>query len=524
MNTIGEIVAKLDSVYPPDWAADWDRVGLVCGRPETRVDRVLFAVDCVAATVAQAKEVGARLLVTHHPLLLRGVSSIAPTDYKGEILHTLIESKIGLYVAHTNADVASPGVSDALAERIGLTGLRPLSPIDDGPRGIGRVGVLPEPMTLAEFAQHAAGRLPGTAAGLRVAGDPERRIEVVAVSGGAGDGYLTEARAAGADVYLTADLRHHVAGEYIEDDSPALIDAAHWATEQPWLDLVAAQVRDAFDVDTVVSNRSTDPWGMHVASTDLSTTTQLGARVQADPADQRRLLTLQQIDTALNQLTHRRTHLPQETSVAELTKMVNAATDTQAQTEAAAYDLDRDIARVEREIEQVRNRADKDRARQQSGSASPKELTSLEHELQTLARRQSELEDQQLDLMEQKETAVATAQEQGELLNRRQEELSAVTAERDAEIADIEAEMARRRDEREETVAELPEDLVALYEKIRKRNQSVAAAMLRQRRCEGCRIEQPGGELAQLRTAAPNHVARCDNCGAILVRTSESGL
>lgn len=268
MNTIGDIVAKLDSIYPPEWAAEWDRVGLVCGRPETEVERVLLAVDCVAATVAEAREAGAQLMVTHHPLLLRGVSSLAPSTYKGELIHTLIESGIGLYVAHTNADVAAPGVSDALAARLDLEDLRPLSPVDDGPRGIGRIGVLPEPSTLAAFAELVARRLPATAGGVRVAGDPMRQVRVVAVSGGAGDGYLGEARDSGADVYLTADLRHHVAGEYIEDESPALIDAAHWATERPWLDLLAGQVRDAFDVDTVVSDRNTDPWALQVASVD----------------------------------------------------------------------------------------------------------------------------------------------------------------------------------------------------------------------------------------------------------------
>ena len=268
MNTIGDIVARLDSIYPPEWAAEWDRVGLVCGRPETAVNRVHLAVDCVAATVAEAREVGAQLMVTHHPLLLRGVSSVAPTDYKGELVHTLIESGIGLYVAHTNADVAAPGVSDALADRLGLTDLRPLSPVDGGPRGIGRIGVLAEPMTLTAFAGRVARLLPSVAGGIRVAGAVDRMVRTVAVSGGAGDGYLREARELGADVYLTADLRHHVAGEYIEDESPALIDAAHWATERPWLDLVAAQIRDGFDVDTVVSDHNTDPWALQVPSVD----------------------------------------------------------------------------------------------------------------------------------------------------------------------------------------------------------------------------------------------------------------
>lgn len=245
--------------------------------------------------------------------------------------------------------------------------------------------------------------------------------------------------------------------------------------------------------------------------------------MQADPADQRRLLDLQQADTALNQLTHRRTHLPQEEKVAELTEKVNTAIDQQAQTEAAVYDLDRDIARVEREIEQVRTRADKDRARQESGSASPKELTGLAHELETLARRQSELEDQQLELMEKRESTSGSGTGKTKELAERQAELAEITASRDAALAELNTQASAQRAARDAIVADLPEDLLALYEKIRK-NQPIAAALLRQRRCEACRIEQSGGELAELRAAAPRDVARCDNCRAILVRTEESGL
>jgi dinuclear metal center YbgI/SA1388 family protein len=265
--TIAELSAFLNELFPPSWAADWDAVGLVCGRPETVVERVLFAVDCVPQTVSQARQIGARMLVTHHPLLLRGVSSVSPDTYKGEIVHTLIESGIGLHVAHTNADVAVPGVSDALAQRLGLQELRPLSPLDGGPRGIGRIGRLDKPMRLADFTQRVAARLPATAWGVRATGDPEATVTTVAVSGGAGDSYLALAAEAGVDAYLTADLRHHPASESAVASGPALIDAAHWATERPWLDVVAAQVRAEYDVDTVVSDRNTDPWTIHVSST-----------------------------------------------------------------------------------------------------------------------------------------------------------------------------------------------------------------------------------------------------------------
>ena len=265
--TVGQAVELLDATYPPAWAEDWDRVGPVLGEPSDPVDRVLCVVDCVPETVEQAVEVGAGLIVAHHPLLLRGVSSVAPTTYKGRIVHRLIRSGIALYTAHTNADVANPGVSDALARRLGLTGLRPLRPAPSGDgRGSGRIGELPAPCDLAELTDLAARALPRTSWGVRAAGEPDRRISTVAVCGGAGDTYLADAHAAGVDAYLTADLRHHPASEYLAGGGPALLDAAHWATERPWLDVLADLLRSGLGVEVVVSDLHTDPWTLHATA------------------------------------------------------------------------------------------------------------------------------------------------------------------------------------------------------------------------------------------------------------------
>ncbi len=270
--SVADVVAALDGRYPPAWAEGWDRVGLVVGEPTAAVRRIHCVVDVVPETVAEALDRDADLIVAHHPLLLRGVSSVAATTYKGRIVHRLIRHDVALYVAHTNADVADPGVSDALAARLGLTGLRPLRPAaPDSPaagagRGIGRVGRLPAPMTLAELTAHAARVLPPTAWGVRAAGDPARVIRTVAVSGGSGDSFLEDARRAGADAFLTADLRHHPASEYVAEDGPALLDAAHWATERPWLDDVAEFLRTALPVEATVSDLDTDPWTLHVPS------------------------------------------------------------------------------------------------------------------------------------------------------------------------------------------------------------------------------------------------------------------
>ncbi|RAY10920.1 Nif3-like dinuclear metal center hexameric protein [Actinomadura craniellae] len=262
---LSQVISVLDGFYDPGWAADWDAVGLVCGDPDQEVGRVLFAVDPVAAVADEALDWGADLIITHHPLLLRPVHGVPATTPKGRLVHRLIGAGVALYTAHTNADVADPGVSDALARAVGLTGpLRPLQPDPGDPRrGLGRVGDLASPLPLRAFAAQAAAGLPATAGGLRVAGDPDRPVRTIAVCGGAGDSLLGTARAAGADVYLTADLRHHPASEFTEQGGPALIDAAHWATEWPWLAAAEHRLTGALDVKTRVSAVVTDAWTLH---------------------------------------------------------------------------------------------------------------------------------------------------------------------------------------------------------------------------------------------------------------------
>jgi dinuclear metal center YbgI/SA1388 family protein len=255
--TVADVVQSLDTWYPAETAESWDRVGLVVGEPQAPVGRIVLAVDCVAETVDQAIELGAQMLITHHPLLLRGVHSVATTTYKGALVHRLIRHGVALLVAHTNADSAMPGVTDALAVRLGLIDVVPLLP---GVRHPGRIGRLENPMPLRELAAFVAERLPPTAAGIRVAGDPDRRISTMALAGGAGDSFLAEVSAAGVDAYLTADLRHHPASEHLANGGPALIDAAHWATERPWLDVLGLMLKMAFGVPVHVSNVVTDVW------------------------------------------------------------------------------------------------------------------------------------------------------------------------------------------------------------------------------------------------------------------------
>lgn len=267
-SSLAQVVAALERRYPPSTAEPWDAVGLVCGDPAAPVRRVLWAVDPVEAVVDEAIAADVDLVITHHPLFLTGVHSVATTTAKGRIIHRLIGAGIALYCAHTNADVADPGVSDALAAALGLTSPKPLMPAgESGSTGLGRIGELTEPIALADFAEVVASSLPPTRHGVRVAGDPSGAVRRVAVCGGSGDSLLAAATAQGADVLVTADLKHHRALEHLEDGGCAIIDVAHWASEWPWLGLAAGLLEEDLATEgstvvSIVSARPTDPWAM----------------------------------------------------------------------------------------------------------------------------------------------------------------------------------------------------------------------------------------------------------------------
>ncbi|HHU37792.1 MAG TPA: Nif3-like dinuclear metal center hexameric protein [Propionibacterium sp.] len=372
MPTVATITGWLEAAYPSGLAEDWDRVGLAVGDPGAAVGHVLFAVDVTDEVVDEAAELGAGLIVTHHPLLLRGVHTVRTDQPKGRVVTALIRHGIAQFAAHTNADAAPDGVADALAAACGLVDLTPLRPVPTEPldkvvtfvphadaqavidalagagagaigdydrcaftatgtgtfrpldgahptigsvggveevpetrlemvlprarrgdvlaalrashpyeepafdvlelagepsgRGLGRIGRLPEPLTAGAFARQLADAVPATAGGIKLGGDPDRVIETVAVLGGAGDSMLDTARAAGVDCYVTGDLRHHPAQDFLaHEDAPVLVDVPHWAAEWTWLPaaervLQRAAADAGVRVGSTVSRIVTDPW------------------------------------------------------------------------------------------------------------------------------------------------------------------------------------------------------------------------------------------------------------------------
>ncbi len=263
--TLEQVTNFLDETFPANLAADWDSVGLVVGAPANDVERILLTVDVTETTVQQAIDEGVSLIIAHHPLLLRGVTSIAETTNKGMLVSQLLRHKIALYTAHTNADAAWPGVSDALAESIGLN-VRPEFALEVE-TGIGRVGELAKPMSAHDFAQQVSQNLPKSPSAVRLAGDVQKAIKTVAVCGGAGDSLLEAVSVLNVDAYVTSDLRHHVASEFVATNDCVLINIAHWAGEWPWLNQLARQMDDVFGdkVKVIVSQIPTDPWAISIA-------------------------------------------------------------------------------------------------------------------------------------------------------------------------------------------------------------------------------------------------------------------
>ncbi len=375
--TVAGVRQVLDVAYPPPLAEQWDTgIGLTCGDPDAFVDTVLLAVDAEPVTVSEAADVGAQLLVTHHPLLFRSVHSVAADTPKGALIHRLLSAGIAHFAAHTNADRATGGVNDALAAALALENVRPLEPAGSEPfdklvvmvpradadslidalaeagagavgeyshaafrvdgtgqflpsaaarpavgtpgvlervdetrvdmvlprrrraavvaalrsahpyqepgfdltemvrfpsedTGLGRIGELRRTTTAASFADDVAQALPATISGARLAGNPDRLVRRVAVCGGAGSSLLSKVADAGVDAFVTADLTHHAAAEFVADPvHPVLVDVSHWASEWPWLRSAADLLEGTYgrELTVAVSRQSTDPWTVHSPS------------------------------------------------------------------------------------------------------------------------------------------------------------------------------------------------------------------------------------------------------------------
>jgi hypothetical protein len=247
--------------------------------------------------------------------------------------------------------------------------------------------------------------------------------------------------------------------------------------------------------------------------------------VKASPEAQLRLLELADLDTELGRLDYRRRTLKENAELALLGERGAKVRDAMTIADTNLSDLDRELARAERDVDQVRVRIERDNQRLDAGQVSnARELESLQNEVSSLRRRQGDLEEVVLELMERRESAQALRDGAGAEAETVAVDDSALTARRDAAMGEIDEQTAKATAARAAVVAEVPADLLALYDKIRASSGGRGAAELRRGQCGGCREMLSTAELNEIRAAAPDEVVRHEECRRILVRTADSGL
>lgn len=245
--------------------------------------------------------------------------------------------------------------------------------------------------------------------------------------------------------------------------------------------------------------------------------------LNAEPAVQRRLLDLQDLDLQLDQVAHKRASLPEHQALKELTAEKSVVDRELVTADTEVSDLQREQKKADSDVEQVRQRKARNQQRIDSGQiTSPRDLENLQHEIGSLDRRISDLEDAELEVMEKLEAAEAVQTDlrtRAEAFAGRQAELE---TSRDAVLKELDEQRAEFGDKRSTVAAELPEQLLAQYQRLREHNGGIGAAPLVGKRCMGCRMELAPSDLNTIKSAAPDAVLRCEECGRILVRTSET--
>ena len=228
---IKELLQTLEGFAPSALAEKWDNVGLLVGSPDNSVTSILIGLDPTLSLVEEAIAISADTIITHHPVIFKPLSAIDTSNPGGLLLQKALSHNINIIGAHTNLDSAVDGVNDVLAGGLGLSNLEPLMPSEEGSAsGLGRIGTYPEPVDPREFLNKVFSLL--KLESLNVAGTIPEKIRTVAVCGGSGSEFAEQAYKRGADVYLSAEIKHSTA-IWAKEVGFAIIDGTHYATEKP---------------------------------------------------------------------------------------------------------------------------------------------------------------------------------------------------------------------------------------------------------------------------------------------------
>ncbi|MCK5516410.1 MAG: Nif3-like dinuclear metal center hexameric protein [Desulfobulbaceae bacterium] len=239
---VKNIVNSLNLEAPFSLAESWDNVGLLIGNPDQEVTSILIGLDPTNALIDEALTSGANTVITHHPVIFRPLSSINTADPNGKLLTKALTNRIAIIGCHTNLDSAADGVSDILAAKLGLKELSPLLPSAEkelSGTGLGRIGSFSTPVSATVFMNRVREVL--NLSSVQVAGKIPKKIKTVGVCGGSGSDLAAEAFIRGADIYLSAEIKHDTAIWAIENRF-CVIDGTHFATEQPSVALLAEKL------------------------------------------------------------------------------------------------------------------------------------------------------------------------------------------------------------------------------------------------------------------------------------------
>lgn len=250
---IQTVINFMSKIAPKNLAEDWDNPGLLIGDPNIEVTKIFVCLDVSEEVIIAAKNFGANLIVTHHPLIFHAVKNIRTDLPLGKKISLLMKNDISVFAAHTNLDSAIGGVNDVLADKIGLTDVKMFG---DEEFSLGRIGKLTESMTVEEFAAHIKKVLHAENIRLIRAGD--FKINKVGICGGAGADIISKAKFFGADAFVTGDVKYHEAQSAVENKIH-VIDAGHFATEFPIVHVLAEKLRAEFpEIETAEDNFSQD--------------------------------------------------------------------------------------------------------------------------------------------------------------------------------------------------------------------------------------------------------------------------
>ena len=237
---VKDIISVIEEFAPLSVQESWDNSGLCVGSPDDEVTSVLIGLDCTPALVDEAAACGADMIVTHHPLIFKGVKKISPEDQTGEAIIKAIRAGISIYAAHTSADKVLAGVSGAMAERLGLKNIRILDEDGEG-TGLGTVGELGVPMTSEEAVAFVKERF-----GLKVLKTSKpinTKIERVAMCGGSGGSLIGAAMKSGAQLYISGDISYH---NFFTGPHFMIMDIGHYESEIEIVDILFSLIRKKF--------------------------------------------------------------------------------------------------------------------------------------------------------------------------------------------------------------------------------------------------------------------------------------